>query len=90
MLPLWVNLHLLNLAIAEKGLVVFDAVVKGTPSHAAHPNNDNSIYNTIKVLEWFKDYSFEKSSDVLGEVKVNGHADQSGFTAQCGPSALPI
>jgi len=61
---------LMNLAIAEKGLVVFDAVVKGTPSHAAHPNNDNSIYNTIKVLEWFKDYSFEKSSDVLGEVKL--------------------
>ena len=38
---------LMNLAIAEKGLVVFDAVVNGTPSHAAHPNNNNSIYNTI-------------------------------------------
>lgn len=61
---------LMNLAIAEKGLVVFDTVVKGTPSHAAHPNNDNSIYNTIKTLEWFKDYSFEKVSEVLGEVKL--------------------
>lgn len=61
---------LMNLAIAEKGLVVFDAVVKGTPSHAAHPNNDNSIYNTIKTLEWFRDYKFEKVSDVLGEVKL--------------------
>ena len=29
---------LMQLAIAEKGLVVFDAKVKGTPSHAAHPN----------------------------------------------------
>ena len=28
---------LMNLALAEKGLVVFDAIVKGTPSHAAHP-----------------------------------------------------
>ena len=36
---------LMNLAIAEKGLVVFDAIVEGTPSHAAHPNNNNSIYN---------------------------------------------
>jgi len=61
---------LMQLAIAEKGLVVFDAVVKGTPSHAAHPNNDNSIYNTIKVLEWFKNYSFEKSSEALGDVKM--------------------
>ncbi|MGB5941542.1 MAG: M20 family metallo-hydrolase [Leeuwenhoekiella sp.] len=61
---------LMNLAIAEKGLVVFDAKVKGTPSHAAHPNDDNSIYNCIPVLEWFKNYEFEKVSDVLGEVKM--------------------
>jgi acetylornithine deacetylase len=61
---------LMDLAIAEKGLIVFDAVVEGTPSHAAHPNNNNSIYNTIKVLDWFKDYSFEKISDALGEVKL--------------------
>lgn len=61
---------LMNLAIAEKGLVVFDAEVKGTPSHAAHPNTDNAIYNTIEVLQWFKNYSFEKVSEALGEVKL--------------------
>ena len=61
---------LLDLAIAEKGLIVFDAVVSGTPSHAAHPNTDNSIYNTIEVLNWFKDCSFDKVSEVLGEVKL--------------------
>jgi acetylornithine deacetylase len=61
---------LMQLAIAEKGLVVFDAVIKGTPSHAAHPNNDNSIYNSIKVLDWFKNYSFEKTSEALGDVKM--------------------
>nr|WP_299341543.1 M20 family metallo-hydrolase [Allomuricauda sp.] len=61
---------LMDLAIAEKGLIVFDAVVEGTPSHAAHPNNNNSIYNSIEVLEWFKNYSFEKVSDTLGEVKL--------------------
>ncbi|WP_204343936.1 M20 family metallo-hydrolase [Psychroserpens algicola] len=61
---------LMNLAVAEKGLVVFDAVVKGTPSHAAHPNDDNAIYNTISVLEWFKNYTFDKSSEALGDVKL--------------------
>ncbi|MDR5590648.1 M20 family metallo-hydrolase [Christiangramia sp. SM2212] len=61
---------LMNLAIAEKGLIVFDAVVKGTPSHAAHPNNDNSIYKTAKVLEWFEDFKLDKISETLGEVKV--------------------
>jgi len=61
---------LMNLAIAEKGLVVFDATVEGTPSHAAHPNSNNSIYNTIDVLQWFKNFKFKKTSDVLGDVKM--------------------
>jgi len=61
---------LMNLAIAEKGLVVFDAVVKGTPSHAAHPNNNNAIYNTIDTLRWLKDFKFEHSSETLGDVKL--------------------
>ena len=61
---------LMHLAVAEKGLVVLDAVVKGTPSHAAHPNNNNAIYNSIPVLEWFKNYTFNKTSEALGEVKM--------------------
>jgi len=61
---------LMQLAVAEKGLVVFDAVVNGTPSHAAHPNNNNAIYNTIDVLKWFEEYQFEKSSEALGDVKM--------------------
>ena len=61
---------LMQLAIAEKGLVVFDAVVSGTPGHAAHPNNNNAIYNSIAVLQWFKDYRFTKSSETLGDVKM--------------------
>jgi acetylornithine deacetylase len=61
---------LMNLAIAEKGLVVFDAIVKGTPGHAAHPNNDNAIYNTIPVLNWFQEYKFDRKSPILGDVKM--------------------
>jgi len=61
---------LMHLAVAEKGLVVFDAVIKGTPGHAAHPNDDNAIYNTIDVLKWFRDFQFKKSSEALGDVKM--------------------
>lgn len=61
---------LMNLAIAEKGLVVFDAKVKGRPSHAAHPNDDNCIYKAAKALQWFEKYRFSKVSEVLGEVKL--------------------
>nr|WP_317631721.1 M20 family metallo-hydrolase [uncultured Flavobacterium sp.] len=60
----------MELAIAEKGLLVLDVNVKGTASHAAHINPDNSIYNTLKTIEWFRDYKFEKVSEVLGPVKM--------------------
>ncbi|WP_372752287.1 M20 family metallo-hydrolase [Mariniflexile sp.] len=61
---------LMNLAVAEKGLVVFDAKVKGTASHAAHPNDDNPIYKLIETLQWFKDVKFERTSEALGDVKL--------------------
>ena len=61
---------LMQLAIAEKGLVVFDAKVSGTPSHAAHLNDDNAIYNTIDVLQWFQNFQFKKTSKSLGDVKM--------------------
>ncbi len=60
----------MQLAIAEKGLVVFDAVVNGTPGHAAHPNSNHAIYNCIDVLKWFRDFTFEKTSEILGPVKM--------------------
>lgn len=60
----------MNLAIAEKGLVVFDARVSGTPGHAAHSNDDQAIYKSIEALKWFRDYRFEKSSPQLGDVKM--------------------
>lgn len=61
---------LMQLAIAEKGLLVLDVVVAGTASHAAHQNNDNPIYNALPVIEWFKNYTFEKVSAILGAVKM--------------------
>jgi acetylornithine deacetylase len=61
---------LMQLAIAEKGLLVLDVVVKGTASHAAHHNPENPIYNAMSVIEWFKTYQFEKISEVLGPVKM--------------------
>jgi acetylornithine deacetylase len=61
---------LMQLAIAEKGLLVLDIIVKGTASHAAHHNPDNPIYNAMRVIEWFKNFQFEKISEVLGPVKM--------------------
>ena len=81
---------LMNLAIAEKGLVVFDAVVKGTPSHAAHPNTDNPIYNSIKILEWFKNFKFNKTSEALGEVKLTVTQINAGSEHNVVPSQVDL
>jgi len=81
---------LMQLAIAEKGLVVFDALVKGTPSHAAHPNNDNPIYKVGKVLEWFEHYAFEKNSEVLGEVKMTVSQINAGFQHNAVPAEVKL
>lgn len=61
---------LMQLAISEKGLVVFDVFVHGTPSHAAHPNNDNAIYKAARAVQWFENFSLEKVSESLGIVKL--------------------
>lgn len=81
---------LMDLAIAEKGLVVFDAVVKGTPSHAAHPNEDNAIYKVIEVLKWFKAYTFERSSEALGDVKMTVTQINAGSQHNVVPSQVEL
>ncbi len=81
---------LMHLAIAEKGLVVFDALVKGTPSHAAHPNADNVIYKSIEVLKWFRDFKFEKSSEALGDVKLTVSQVTAGKQHNAVPANLNL
>ncbi len=81
---------LMNLAVAEKGLVVFDAKVMGTPSHAAHPNDNNCIYNSIKVLQWFKDFKFEKGSEALGDVKLTVTQIKAGTQHNAVPADVDL
>lgn len=61
---------LMQLAIAEKGLLVLDCVAKGTSGHAAHGNTDNAIYNAIEDIKWFQKFEFPKISKTLGKVKM--------------------
>jgi acetylornithine deacetylase len=61
---------LMDLAIAEKGLVVFDLSLKGTASHAAHPNEDNPLMKLPKLLKAIDELEFDKVSPLLGPVKA--------------------
>ncbi|ANW97387.1 acetylornithine deacetylase [Wenyingzhuangia fucanilytica] len=80
---------LLDLAIAEKGLVVFDGKVTGTPGHAAHiPNHQNPIFKALKDLEWINSYKFPKVSPFLGEVKMTVSQINAGNQHNVVPSEL--
>lgn len=61
---------LLNLAIAERGLMVVDAKTVGVAGHAARNEGENALYKAIKDIEWIRQYHFEKVSDLLGPVKM--------------------
>jgi acetylornithine deacetylase len=62
---------LMQMAIAEKGLLVLDCTTTGKAGHAARNEGDNAIYKAIKDVEWFRNYQFSKKSDLLGPVKMS-------------------
>ncbi|WP_124979450.1 M20 family metallo-hydrolase [Nonlabens xiamenensis] len=80
----------MQLAVAEKGLVVFDVYVEGTPGHAAHPNDNHAIYNSIALQEWLRDYKFERISDQLGEVKMTLTQINAGVQHNAIPSEVHL
>jgi acetylornithine deacetylase len=61
----------MQMAIAERGLMVLDCKAQGKAGHAARDEGENAIYNAIKDIEWFSSFQFEKKSDLLGPVKMS-------------------
>ncbi len=62
---------LMQLAIAEKGLMVLDCVAHGKAGHAAREEGENAIYKAMKDIEWFRTFKFPKESEVFGPVKMS-------------------
>lgn len=60
----------MQLAIAEKGLMVLDCVAHGKSGHAAREEGINAIYEAMPDMEWFRTYNFPKISSLLGPVKM--------------------
>ena len=61
----------MQLAVAEKGLMVLDCIARGKAGHAARNEGENAIYKALADIEWFKNYQFPKVSEFLGEVKMS-------------------
>ncbi|MDG1761344.1 MAG: M20 family metallo-hydrolase [Flavobacteriaceae bacterium] len=81
---------LMKLAISEKGLVVFDVKVKGTAGHAAHPNDNNPILKSIEVLQWLENFTFDRSSETLGDVKLTVTQINAGSQHNVVPAEVHI
>jgi acetylornithine deacetylase len=62
---------LMQMAVAERGLLVLDCTVTGKAGHAARNEGVNAIYLAMKDIEWFRIYQFEKDSEWLGPVSMN-------------------
>jgi len=61
----------MQMAVAEKGLMVLDCIANGKAGHAAREEGDNAITRAIKDIEWFSSYKFDKVSDLLGPNKMS-------------------
>ena len=68
----------MQMAVAEKGLMVLDCVAHGKSGHAARNEGENALYKAIKDIEWFRTFGFEKSSEALGPVKMSVTVIEAG------------
>ena len=81
---------LMNIAVAEKGLIVFDLIVKGTSSHAAHKNLDNPIYKAIDIINKISKIKFEKKSNLLDDVKLTVTQINAGVQHNVVPAEVKL
>ena len=81
---------LMNIAVAEKGLIVFDLIVKGTSSHAAHKNLDNPIYKAIEIINKISKIKFEKKSNLLDDVKLTVTQINAGVQHNVVPAEVKL
>lgn len=61
----------MQMAVAERGLMVLDCVSHGKAGHAARNEGENAIYRALKDIEWFRNYQFDKVSELLGPSKMS-------------------
>ncbi len=61
----------MQMAVAERGLMVLDCISHGKAGHAARNEGENAISKCLKDIEWFNNYQFPKISGLLGANKMS-------------------
>lgn len=60
----------LEMAVAERGLMVIDCVAPGRAGHAARNEGENALYNALDDINWIRNCTFDKVSDLLGPSRM--------------------
>jgi acetylornithine deacetylase len=60
----------LEMAVAERGLMVIDCVAQGSAGHAARDEGENALYKALEDVNWIRNFKFEKISVLLGECRL--------------------
>ena len=68
----------LRMAVAERGLMVLDAIAHGKAGHAAREEGVNALYIALDDIQTLRNYEFDKVSDFLGKVKMTTTMIQAG------------
>ena len=68
----------LKMAVAERGLMVLDAVAHGKAGHAAREEGVNALYIALDDILTLRQYAFDKVSPFLGKVKMTTTMIQAG------------
>lgn len=61
----------MQMAIAEKGLMVIDALTHGQAGHAARDEGENAILKAMTAIEKIQNHQFSQTSKWLGNVKCS-------------------
>jgi acetylornithine deacetylase len=61
----------LEMAVAERGLMVIDCTAEGRSGHAARNEGENALYKAVDDINWIRNYKFEKVSPLLGESRLS-------------------
>ena len=77
----------MQMAVAEKGLMVLDCTARGKSGHAAREEGVNAIYQALHDIEWFRHYRFPRISPYLGPVKMSVTMIQAGTQHNVVPDA---
>ena len=68
----------LEMAVAERGLMVMDGEAKGKAGHAAREEGVNALYMALDDIQNLRSYEFDRVSPFLGKVKMTTTMIQAG------------